>query len=394
MDTATDKASTEAGGRLPAEIVWDPPGGCESISRPGKSRDYDGTRYHLYGGLEQLDFFERLGRRTHVYMRGDEPVPGVTTALNVLSKPALIWWAVGMACDYGYGHASLLEAKPATVHIGRKDKYPRIRDAGFELKFRPDPKAAGRVIVSVPELDVTAKFKEAWYDALTAPVDIRLLLLLENGRVEHSKFKRAAANIGTVAHHWIKLYVKDAIRNGGRGRPHGESADIWPILSVEYPDFPDWDQAHNAVNGFESWAARHDILWLSSERVVYSREHGFCGTLDLEAVIDGKLTLGDLKTSNAIYPEMALQIAGYTLPREEEADYLYSRGHASLEDPLRYDRWLILRLSKEAEGDTPLFEARDLGGRDEYAANREAFLHALGLYNRMAELKAASEGGR
>ena len=47
----------------------------------------------------------------------------------------------------------------------------------------------------------------------------------------------------------------------------------------------------------------------SLERMVFSETHGYGGTFDWIAKIDGQLTLGDTKTSKAVYPETALQLA-------------------------------------------------------------------------------------
>jgi hypothetical protein len=40
-----------------------------------------------------------------------------------------------------------------------------------------------------------------------------------------------------------------------------------------------------------------------------SRKHGYCGTADWIAEIDGVTVLGDNKTGNGVYPEAAIQLA-------------------------------------------------------------------------------------
>lgn len=200
------------------------------------------------------------------------------------------------------------------------------------------------------------------------PVDeVKLRMELEAGKKAHRQTSRKAATIGTIAHEWISNYIINRI------------AGKW---TNDVPDMPENPQVCQAVSAFLSWESGHDIRWLSTERPVLSVQHGFCGTMDWEAVIDGKLIAGDLKTSNGIYPEMHLQLAAYQMAREEEST-------------ARYDGRLILRIAKEPQADgLPLFEARSLGGREEFEADRDAFLAAAGLYRRLEELKAESEGGR
>jgi hypothetical protein len=51
----------------------------------------------------------------HEYRLDDELLPGVTTILGTLSKPALIQWAANMACDYI--NSVMIEGKPITLDV-------------------------------------------------------------------------------------------------------------------------------------------------------------------------------------------------------------------------------------------------------------------------------------
>lgn len=42
----------------------------------------------------------KFNEKEHIHTWDDKPLHGVTTVLSVISKPALIQWAAGMACDY------------------------------------------------------------------------------------------------------------------------------------------------------------------------------------------------------------------------------------------------------------------------------------------------------
>lgn len=50
---------------------------------------------------------------------------------------------------------------------------------------------------------------------------------------------------------------------------------------------------------------------IAVEATAWSHTHGYAGTFDGLHLIDGKLTLVDLKTSKDVYPDYALQLAAY-----------------------------------------------------------------------------------
>jgi ATP-dependent exoDNAse (exonuclease V) beta subunit len=56
---------------------------------------------------------------------------------------------------------------------------------------------------------------------------------------------------------------------------------------------------------------------VASELVVVSKRHGFAGTCDTLAQCAGALYVLDWKTTGALWPEAALQVAGYAIALEE-----------------------------------------------------------------------------
>jgi len=127
----------------------------------------------------------------------------------------------------------------------------------------------------------------------------------------------------------------------------------------------------------------------SLERMVFSEAHGYGGTFDWLAVIDGKLTLGDTKTSKAVYPETALQLAAlgnadfigltdderkYTMPRIEQYAVLhlrpeqYASGYRLIEFhhiPEAFEAFLAaLRLTNYKLGPSPIGESLPLPVRE------------------------------
>ena len=63
---------------------------------------------------------------------------------------------------------------------------------------------------------------------------------------------------------------------------------------------------------FMMWLRSSGLTLLESEKMVYCMDHGYAGTLDLVAEsTESRRIIIDIKTGNALYPEMALQVAAY-----------------------------------------------------------------------------------
>ncbi len=134
-----------------------------------------------------------------------------------------------------------------------------------------------------------------------------------DGCVLHEERKQEAAAIGDEAHGWIEKYIKG-----------------------EAPEMPQRKEAQIAVSAFLDWEFENKVKFLSSERVVYSKKHDYIGKMDIEAKVNGKLSMIDIKTSNGLYNTYGLQTAAYLKADEEESERKY------------HGRWLI-RLAKETE---------------------------------------------
>ena len=114
---------------------------------------------------------------------------------------------------------------------------------------------------------------------------------------------------------------------------------------------------------------------VSSEKAILNLSEGYAGTFDLLMVIRDELWLLDVKTGKGIYPDYALQLAGYGM-----AEHIALPGDPTLYDfpePKRYGV-LHLRPDKYADGYRLI----------EYAITdreRLAFLAALELWRWMQE---------
>lgn len=129
----------------------------------------------------------------------------------------------------------------------------------------------------------------------------------------HEERKKEAATIGDEIHTWVEAHVKG-----------------------ENPDMPESKEAQIGVSAFLEWKEANKVSFLSSERVVYSKKHDYIGKMDIEAKVNGKLCLIDIKSSNGLYNTYNLQTAAYVMADEEESKRSYK------------GRWLI-RVAKETE---------------------------------------------
>ena len=142
-------------------------------------------------------------------------------------------------------------------------------------------------------------------DAMNAGQEITQAVL-DEARTAFLKQSKEAANTGTAVHHWAEKYILSL------------------ILGAEVPELPaETEPSFNGVLAFLRWKDEHNVQFVSSERIVYSKQHDFVGRCDAEAIIDGKHCLIDFKTSNAkkdggVYTEWRLQTAAYQKAAEEE----------------------------------------------------------------------------
>lgn len=154
---------------------------------------------------------------------------------------------------------------------------------------------------------------------LDAPGEITENMIF-TGSMLHEVRKQEAADIGTVIHGWCEQYIKHKLGKKG----------------IEMPEMPEDKAVQVGVMSFLDWEKQHKVKFISSERTVYSRKHDFIGTMDIEAKIDGRLCLVDLKSSNGLYNTVRLQTAAYVMADQEESGRKYD------------GRWAI-RLAKETE---------------------------------------------
>lgn len=154
------------------------------------------------------------------------------------------------------------------------------------------------------------------------------LLEGELGRTRgHQRTLRKAADIGTGTHKLIEWHVRTALGEPVGPEPTVADESLWAFMA------------------WQDWAKEVTLEPILCEQIVYSRQYGYAGTMDLLANVRGVPTLLDWKTGKAVYPEAFLQSVAYQ-------HALVEMGHAAA------DVGAIVRLPKTI-GD-PAFEVVDV----------------------------------
>jgi len=183
---------------------------------------------------------------------------------------------------------------------------------------------------------------EKW-DTKKKLTEVEKINLIEEAGKQHRIFKKKAADIGTQIHEW---------------------ASDW-ILGKK-PEMPENENVVNGITAFLKFQKEHNVKWLSSEKIVFSKRYKYAGILDAIGKIGKELYLLDFKSSNDFYDEMRFQVAGYRLAYEEETGK-------------KIDKNMIIRFGKET-GD---FECKELDG---YEKDKNVFLACLAIKKRLKEL--------
>lgn len=102
-----------------------------------------------------------------------------------------------------------------------------------------------------------------------------------------------AATAGTIAHGWID----DSI--------HGRE------LRTATADDDTMGKARQAFEAFQRWRQGVSLTVIDTERPLISEIHSFGGTYDALAIVNGRISLLDWKTSSGVYPETISQLAAY-----------------------------------------------------------------------------------
>ena len=194
---------------------------------------------------------------------------------------------------------------------------------------------------------------------------------VNEAKTAHKDKLEEASDVGSMAHAWLEQLIKTILA--------GDVAAKEKLLGA----FPTEERAKNCCVAALDWIQKHNVRWVCTEKKIYSRKHGFAGTLDGLGVVDScsdrlccpnefknRLSLVDWKSSNGLRTEYLYQTAAYLQASEEENSHSIK------------DRWII-RLGKE-DGE---FEPWHLEA-DTFEDDLKGFLNALALSRSVQKLES------
>lgn len=147
--------------------------------------------------------------------------------------------------------------------------------------------------------------------------------MIKGMQLAHADIRDDAGGVGTIAHNAAERYINEWIASG-----------VLPenIVTFAIPN-PD-PRSIASMRAVEQYFKKKVIYPIASELLV-GDERFSAGTLDFLAFVDGKLTLVDFKTSNAIDKESySMQVAAYK--------YFFEKMTG-----LKIENCIILHLSKD-----------------------------------------------
>jgi len=151
-------------------------------------------------------------------------------------------------------------------------------------------------------LNLAGDFIKSWAVDKGSVTALELSAIVDEALKQHTIKKDQAADIGSLVHAFAQSFAESKL--------HGTPT----------PEIPtDGDPKMIAgINAFLDWYIKHDVKFVDVEKVVYSKQHGYCGIFDAVAIVNGKKVIIDYKTSKRVYNDHRYQIAGYRGAYEEE----------------------------------------------------------------------------
>ncbi len=138
-----------------------------------------------------------------------------------------------------------------------------------------------------------------WYPRVTSIVNIKAKPALYRYYAGHESFetaesmKKKSAEEGTLVHETIEAILAN------------QPVAIPPLIKP-------------VVQAYKDFASTHEIIPHQIETRILSKKHGYAGTIDVLAEVDGKLGVLDIKTSYAIYRDYGIQTAAYVEALHED----------------------------------------------------------------------------
>lgn len=141
---------------------------------------------------------------------------------------------------------------------------------------------------------------------------------------------------------YSRVDEKTLAHAAGKGTIVHNAIENWLKFGLDDTD----PQYHGYMDGFLEWWNLNKPEMIGSEVRVYHKLYGYAGTVDLIAVIDGKLNLIDYKTTyKLIDRNCRVQLEAYSKALESHG--------------IQVEEKRILHLGKDGKWKDPRYEAKD-----------------------------------
>lgn len=203
---------------------------------------------------------------------------------------------------------------------------------------------------------------EAYKDCLNLSRD-KIAEIIKSKQYAHTRKSDNAKDKGTLAHKEVENFINHYIETGN-------------YIMTEIED----EEVKTSVERFVKWAIENKVEFLGSEVSVYSKEHFYAGTFDFVCKLNGKLLLGDFKTSKQIDDTYYAQGAAYAIAVEENNPEIKFDGIIIVRSILAKEGQVWYEKSSNGKAKKIQNEAFEVGIKYTIEREKTYFLSLLNIY--------------
>lgn len=191
--------------------------------------------------------------------------------------------------------------------------------------------------------------------------------------IKMSEYVDDKALIGTLAHYIIECYIKNIQPNFAEFNATDEQIE----------------QAKKCADKFFEWEnCQAEFIPIASELHLVSEKYQYGGTTDCISILNGKLTLVDFKTSNAVYDEGRQQVSAYKNATNENFEIIKPKLQELGRNFNEIEQCIILRIGRDENEGFEYIEVPD----NVLDIGFDIFLDCLSIYNKKKLFNKAMKG--
>lgn len=205
--------------------------------------------------------------------------------------------------------------------------------------------------------------KEAYLDSIGKTKE-EIQAIIKAKEYAHKAKAKQSTDKGTAAHDHVELFIKNYIETKTYVRPW--MAD---------------EEVRTSVMRFCDWSEQNKVEFIGSEVSVYSRKYWFAGSFDFICKLNGKLLLGDFKTSKQIDDTYFAQGAGYIIAVEELDPNMKFDGVVVVRSTLAKEDKVWYEKSSSGKAKRMVLPAFEVAYRYDLEREKTYFLSLWNVYN-------------